>query len=529
MEQKYAVVYTRVSTDEQAREGLSLEVQKKLCIDRATQEGYEVLEVITDEGISGFKENRPGMLRLQQLIEEKKVSAIVALSSDRLYRNSKAHLQLMGLIYVNEIHLIYLHQATPDGSAISKVSDGFIAMMNQFQRDQTSDKVKETLYEKARAGYFPGVAPPGYRNVDNPNPTEGKFSQKIIIPDPVTAPLITEIFRLYATGLYSVYDIADQMAKRGLKSRNGYPLSASRVYDLLRNRIYVGEVHWGKGHCLEGKHEPLIDVDTFNRAQQVLEVNNHKACRRRKHRWLLSGFVYCTEHKRRYVAEWHKGKTQAYYHCPNRLGCGKYVRQVDLEGAIAEKFKDLQFSDEFIQLVIEKARRQFMEKRDKHEGRRQGIINRRTAIEVKRKTAEDKLFSGVISDDDFKAARAGFEKELKDIEEELASLEEAHGVDVDVAQEILQLTRNIYRTFKDTKDFDLKRQYLGFFWEKFEVKDGVILNSVPTPLFAELLSAEEAFYRNTKNEKTTESVASSGGIVSPVLLRGQDSNLRPID
>ena len=67
---------------------------------------------------------------------------------------------------------------------------------------------------------------------------------------------------------------------------------------------------------------------------------------------------------------------------------------------------------------------------------------------------------------------------------------------------------------------ELKRQYLGFFWERFEAKDGVILKSVPAQLFSELIAAEKAFYESHKTEKATESMAFPVGILSDVRLRG---------
>jgi site-specific DNA recombinase len=144
----------------------------------------------------------------------------------------------------------------------------------------------------------------GYHNVDKPNAPD-RFGQKVIEPHPIMAPLIKELFALYSTGVYSVYDLTDLMNERGMRSHKGFPLSPSRVFDLLKNRVYLGEVKWGKAYCKNGKHEHLIDEDTFNRVQAVLATNNHKATRRRKHKWLLAGFVRCSNHGRRYVGEWH--------------------------------------------------------------------------------------------------------------------------------------------------------------------------------------------------------------------------------
>jgi hypothetical protein len=180
-----------------------------------------------------------------------------------------------------------------------------MASFNEMQKLVTSDKVKATLYAKVQAGYFPSIPPVGYINTDNPDPNADRLARKVIVPDSVAAPLIIEIFRLYATGVYNVYDLTDMVNERGLRSHKGYKLSPSRVYDLLKNRIYLGEVRWGKAYNKKGKHTPLIDEATFNQVQVVMETNNHKACRRRKYSWLLSGFVYCANHQKRYVAEWH--------------------------------------------------------------------------------------------------------------------------------------------------------------------------------------------------------------------------------
>ena len=94
-------------------------------------------------------------------------------------------------------------------------------------------------------------------------------------------------------------------------------------------------------------------------------------------------------------------------------------------------------------------------------------------------------------------------------------------VDIDVVQEVLLLTRDIYSAYTKAP-FDLKRQYLSFFWERFEVYGGVILSAVPAPLFEQLLEAEQAFVNHPKNEKALSKAFSAPVILSAPLLRGQD-------
>jgi site-specific DNA recombinase len=303
MENKFAVLYIRVSSSDQI-DNLSVGVQEEMCRKKAKDEGYEVLDVLKDEGVTGKKRNRPEFDVLRELIMQNKVSAVVAVDSSRLFRNGMAHRELMEIIMEKGIRVLYLRQASPENNASSKLSDRMMADINEFYSDQISDKVKDTLYAKANAGYFPTMPPPGYRNADRPD-AEDRYGRKIIEPHPIMAPIITELFQLYSTGLYSVYELTEVMNQRGLRSYRGFPISANRVFDLLKNRIYIGEIKWGKAYIREGKHEWLTDVNTFNRVQAVMESNNHKASRKRKHKWLLSGFVYCANHGKRYVGEWH--------------------------------------------------------------------------------------------------------------------------------------------------------------------------------------------------------------------------------
>jgi len=526
---QFCIIYLRVSTINQKMDGLSIKVQQDLCERKADSEGYEVLEVINDEGISGFKDDRPGIIKLRKLIENRAIKAIIAVDSSRLFRNTESHIAFMKLAFKFEVKIIYDSQASPEDNAMSKFSDTFIAGANEWFRNQTSDKVKSTLYAKTEAGYSPAPTPLGYINSINPDNSAPSYAKKIITHDPIVGPIITELFNLYASGVHNVYDLTDWINERGVKTRRGYKVSSSVVYNILKNRLYIGEVKWGKVYNKQGKHKPLINESVFNQVQTILEEKNHKGCRRRKYQWLLGGFVYCPIHGKRYVAEWHRKKTgnktsRAYYHCSNRLGCGSYVEAIQLETMVEKKFQDLQFTDDFINLVIEKTKKLFLEKRNAYEGRKAGLVSKRTAISGRRKVAEDKLFEGVLGNDDFMRVRTELDNELHQIENELINLEDQKGLDIDIAQEVLLLTKDVHKAYKKAS-FNLKRQYLSLFWEKFEVKDGVILKSHSSPLFAELLQAEQAFFKKPKLEKPIETKGFSTGILTNTLLRDQGSNL----
>ncbi|MCC6323468.1 recombinase family protein [Candidatus Nomurabacteria bacterium] len=498
---KVAVTYCRVSTDRQAKIGLSMQEQQRLCEERAHQEGYSILEVIKDDGKSAGSLKRAGMQRLMKLSVEKKIDAVFTVHSDRIARNADNYLQLRTLFRDNQVKLFFVQLPNLDDSASSKMMDTMLASINQYHRDITSEKVTMTMEGKAKLGYFPGLAPIGYKNITRKDIVVERAGQKIVVLDPIRAPLVKKAFELYETGNFNVFDICDVMFEKGLRTKYDKKIGHSRMYETLKNRFYIGEVHWGSVNIKNGKHDKLIDEDLFNRVQKLLEIKNGHACRRRKYTWLLNGFLKCYTHECKYTAEWHLKKKIAYYHCTNRNGCGKYIEMNKLEGMVADKFKDLEFSQDFIDLVIEKAKKIFYDRRKLYDDKKKALVNQKTAFETKRKVAEDKLFSDTISDSDFKRIREEITQELENIDNRMIELERGREVNVDVAQQVLNLSRNIHDAFNKASP-KLKRQYLSFFWERFEVADGLIIKSVPSLLFGQLLELEKASYKNENSKKS---------------------------
>jgi len=499
---KKAIIYCRVSTEDQAKEGLSVESQEVSCRRVAEEEGYSIIEVIKDEGKSGKDLKREGIKKVIGFVETGSIDAVFMVNTDRLSRNVGDHVLVTELFRKKKVLLRSITQPTLDNSATSVTMDLMIANFNQFHRLITAEKVKATMTEKAKAGYLPCQPPLGYKNITDDKALD-RFGRKVIAINPITAQFIKKAFDLYANGNYNVMDVNDIVYEQGLRCRSGGKLADSRMYEILSNRFYIGELHWGDVHLTTAKHEALIDKDVFERVQKIMASNNKHSCRRRKFDWLLNGFIFCYKHGCRYTAEWHLNKKVkvAYYHCTNRSGCGKYFEQNKLESKVADEFKKLEFTKDFIDTVIEKAKNIFYEKRNMYDAKKSALINQRTAYECKRKTAEDKLFSKVISDDDFVRIRTEIDNDLQSIDTKLRDLEKERSVNIDIAREILNLTSNIYETYKNATP-RLKKQLLGFFWERFEVSDGLIIKSVLGPLFTALVALEKAHYK-TENPYIT--------------------------
>jgi DNA invertase Pin-like site-specific DNA recombinase/uncharacterized Zn finger protein (UPF0148 family) len=494
-----AFIYCRVSTEEQAEKGYSLDAQAKYCRDFAVRNGYEVAGVYRDEGRSGTNLNRPALkdllLRVQ---EDKSIKAIIIQETDRLARNTKDHLTVRALLRKAGVKLISVAQPMLDDSPEGNMIDTIIASVNQFQSDINSRKTKKGLQEKFDSGWWPGWAPLGYIN------KEVMGDQRITVPDPERWYLIRKGLKMYLRGNYSALEIADTLYEKGLKSKTEKKVCNSVMTNILRNPFYAGLMKWN-GQEKIGNHKPMITLEEHEQILQIINTHNFSACRRRKHGFLLKGFVFCNICGGRYTAEKHPAKNNiAYYHCAFNGKRGKErphtnkdqnVEVKELERQVREEFKKIQFSDDFIGLVIEKLKSTHRKQKRGVDAEKRILYNQKLAVERKRDLAEEKLLNGVISDKDFTRIRVRINEELSQIQHQLDELDSRRILDVDVIRGVLILTQDIHCAYKKAP-YELKRQLLGLFWEKFFVQDRKIVEAISTKLVRVLLQERKVIIRS---------------------------------
>jgi len=252
----------------------------------------------------------------------------------------------------------------------------------------------------------------------------------------------------------------------------------------------------------KGNHKALISKELFDTCQYVAARHRMFLVRERKYNFLFRGLIFCQEHNRRLVAEWHPIKSKkrnnkiAYYHCPERGGCkGSWVEKEKLEKYVANRFKRFQFTEEFIALVTQKVREALEESRKTIKSEAQGLLNQKTGLEIKRNKLEDRLLDETIDRETFKRKHTEIQAQISAINTQIDTLERKRNIDVDLVEEVLALSRNIYQTYLDAPDF-LKRHHIRFFFEKLYVKDRHIVKVVPSRLFKVLLEEQKVILRS---------------------------------
>jgi site-specific DNA recombinase len=312
-----AVLYARVSSREQEREGYSIPAQRKLLAGYARERKLEVAREFVDVE-SAKNPGRKQFGEMLRFLERSPQSRIVLVEkTDRLYRNRTDSLAFEELIEKRgvEVHLV------KEGRVIGKNSrsqdkfmhDIHVAVAKNYS-ENLREEVKKGMREKAEQGTFPGHAPFGYRN--------DKETRTIAV-DSGKSEIVKLLFELYATGNFSLTTLRSRILQE-----TGIPINRAYLEKILKSRFYLGFFLWQDTEY-KGSHSPLVSLSVFEQVQAVF-AGRHKA-RKRKHDFAFGGLLRCAKDGCTVTAELHKQK-HVYYRCSKGRGpCDTpYMREADL-------------------------------------------------------------------------------------------------------------------------------------------------------------------------------------------------------
>lgn len=263
---KKAVIYARVSSEEQVKHGFSIENQKRLCKEFAMKNGYFVDEIFVDEGKSAKSLERPQIQELMTYCNKKSnnITAIVIWKLDRISRNNEDyHGVLKPLLSRKGIRLLSAtesNEETMEGELMRNIGMSFA----EYERKTIGARTIAGLRQKAEQGCFPGKAPYGYKNISLEN------GNKTIVIDDTYAFYIRRAFELYATGHYSLRNLNEQLYKDGFRTKSGQKFYRTAIEVMLKNIFYTGVFEF-EGKTYENAcHKPIISKELFYKVQEKL-------------------------------------------------------------------------------------------------------------------------------------------------------------------------------------------------------------------------------------------------------------------
>jgi DNA invertase Pin-like site-specific DNA recombinase len=294
-----------------------LPTQRQVGQDKAKSLNAVVVDEYIDKDTGTRTDKRPAMQALLELVRTKRdVDYVIVFKLDRWARNAREDLVNDYLLEQAGAELVSCSEQI-DRSNAGRMSHVMLAGMNEYQSRNAGDEIRRKTLVKVQEGGTPGVAPLGYKNV-------GEGGRRYVVIDPEPARLITWAFEAYATGEWSVESLLTEITARGLRSRGGpntpsKELSLAQLHRILRRPYYKGIVTFNDV-TYQGKHEPIVDEDTWQRVQDIMSGNRNGE-KQREHPHYLKGTIFCGHCGSRLCVSYSRSKTgrlYPYYFCVGR-------------------------------------------------------------------------------------------------------------------------------------------------------------------------------------------------------------------
>jgi DNA invertase Pin-like site-specific DNA recombinase len=258
-----AAIYTRVSTEDQAKEGFSLDAQLEKLRAYCTARGWEIAGEYVDEGYSGRKTRRPAYTRMMGDIE--KWDALLVIKMDRIHRNSKNFMLMMEDLGKKGKEFVSMMESLDTSTAMGRFVMDIIQRIAQLESEQIGERVYIGMEQKAKqnGGVLGFNIPYGYDYIEG----------KLVVNDSESI-IVKNIFDMYRNKL-SMKKIAEIMNQKKIPTKLNKIWGSQTVSLILKNPVYCGFLHW-EDYLNPGKHEPIIDKNTFNEAQKNIKNKNIK-------------------------------------------------------------------------------------------------------------------------------------------------------------------------------------------------------------------------------------------------------------
>ena len=260
------VIYTRVSTKEQAENNASLQTQKKYCELYAKKRKLNVIEYFGGTYESAKSDERKEFQKMLSYVKRhSNIAYIIVYSFDRFSRTGANGSYITEQLKKRGIMVLSATQEVDASTSSGSFQQDLFFLFSKFDNELRRDKSVSGMQERLRKGYIGGVVPFGYTNL---NPGKGKIPELVINEQ---GKLLKKAFELKAKHNLTYAEIAKQLKKFG------WTKASKKLSDYFRNPVYCGLIvsKMIPGEIIEGKHPALVSKETFLKVNNILSENSH--------------------------------------------------------------------------------------------------------------------------------------------------------------------------------------------------------------------------------------------------------------
>lgn len=482
---KIIAIYCRVSTDEQAEFGYSIDEQKRLLEEWCKANDYIIYKCYSDRGISGKNiKDRPALKELLSDAKERKFDMVISWKINRVSRKLEDVLKIVNLLEKNNITFKSYSEPFETDTPAGRMQFQMMALIGEFERGTIAQNVKMGMIAKAKSGNWCGGRVLGYDLVPNNSPEEEKKGKNKLEINEKEAEIVRFIFNEYSKGK-GYKAITNKMNKLGYKTKKGNNFSVGSIRDILTNPVYIGEIrynvrqNWSEKRRrninpnpirVKGKHEAIIDRELWDKVQLILESKKGKPSRIYDGEYPLTGILRCPKcgagmvisRTTNTLADGTK-KRIAYYCCGNWKNkgtsvCNSNTIRVDKANEyVFKKIEELVSNEAMIKAVVKNINK---ERKDKVKPAKRllGDIDKELEKLDKRKR---KIFEAyeddILTKEEFQTRKDELNEKIRILEEEKKPL--LNTISEDVSEEIpYEFIKDILMNFSKVLNSSVSRE-----------------------------------------------------------------------
>lgn len=302
-------IYVRVSTEEQAEHGYSIDAQLETLRQYCKLYNKEIYDEYIDPGVSGKEmTKRHELQRLLRDAERGMFSEVIVWKFNRMSRKTKDLLEIVDRLDKCNVYFRSFSESFDTSTPMGKFALQMMGAVGELERNTIVENVKLGMKQRARMGYHNGGACLGYECVELTG-TDRKKKKNSLVIVPEEAAVVRKIFDLYAAGK-GFRAIANKLNRDGNITKKGNTFGTDSIREIITNPIYVGLVRYnrfegwsekrrrGKNSnpiIAEGRHEAIIDKELWDKVQALFQQKSKASPRVYDSANLLTGIIRCAQ------------------------------------------------------------------------------------------------------------------------------------------------------------------------------------------------------------------------------------------
>lgn len=455
----------RVSTQEQAREGFSIPAQKEKLTAYCKINDWNIYSYYIDDGISGKNiKDRPELSRLIEDIKNNKVTNVLIYKLDRLTRSVKDLISLIDLFEKYKCDFSSVTEKLDTSNAVGRMFIKIIGIFAEFERENLAERVSFGYEEKTKEG--------NYTNTHGVYGYDYIVGKGNLVINTKEKEIVKRVYDMYLNGT-SMMKIAKVFNVEKVSTKRGGTWSQSTIKSILTNPLYSGKIRYGvhnnikdRAFVVNGSHDTIIDIDTFERVQKLIEQRKHFCIKKYASENAYFAMVLrCAKCGARFHPKQQKQNNKIFvtYYCNN-----KQIAKCDSNG-ISHKKVLKEFDNYISNIKLDETIS--INHKDNNQEQKKQLLKQIESFERKRKRLQQLFIDEQISNDEYKEMILNVKNSKNEVEDILKELQaEKKEINYDSIKNIITDLKKNWDNLGTSSRYAFVNQFIKFI--SLEVSDG---------------------------------------------------------